>query len=159
MISGLLDNLQVGMRRNAPRTNAQPMSDRAGVPGLLNDRGLPMWQNQARMRSPNYMGLLGHMGQQPYMWGYEGLGNRGPVATPFSLGNSAPLGGQAPAPQSDYLDRILNPPAPAAPQYGDLWSDQPWAQIPNGQLNERYNPQNYVGGWYWDPNEPNQGGK
>lgn len=113
MISGLLDTLANGYGRQALRTNPQG-TDRTGVPGLLQNRGLPMWQNRAGQRSPNYTGLLGLMGQQPYMWGYEGLGNRGPVDTPFSLGYTAVPGTKPPGPQSDYLDRVFAA-APAAP--------------------------------------------
>ena len=104
MISGLLSQLQnqYGLQ-NAP--NAAPaVGDPNGLSGLLQTSGVPMVENQVGMRTPDYMGLLGMLGQQPFTPGYTGMG-----------GNAGGVG------QSDYLDRVLG----SAGQGGTSVQQQP----------------------------------
>jgi len=90
MISNLLSQLQGQYTpANAPDP-APAVGDPNGLTGLLQTTGIPVTQNPMGMRTPNYMGLLGMMGQQPFTPGYQ------PMA-----------GGMGGTGTSDYLDRVL----------------------------------------------------
>ena len=90
MISGLLSQLQNQYSlANAPNP-APATGDPNGLSGLLQTTGIPMTENPMGMRTPDYTGLLGMMGQQPFTPGYTGIG--GATGAPG---------------QSDYLDRIF----------------------------------------------------
>jgi hypothetical protein len=71
MIGDLLSQLRNQYTlQNAPN-NAPAMGDPNGLTGLLQTSGVPMTQNPIGMRTPNYMGLLGMMGNQPPPWGAQ----------------------------------------------------------------------------------------
>lgn len=90
MISGLLDQLQSQYSlANAPNP-APAAGDPNGLSGLLQTTGIPQVSNPVGQRTPDYMSLLGMLGQQPFTPGYTGIGG------------AAGGGGQ-----SDYLDRVL----------------------------------------------------
>ena len=71
MIGDLLSQLRNQYTlQNAPN-NAPATGDPNGLTGLLQTSGVPMTQNPMGMRTPNYMGLLGMMGNQPPPWGAQ----------------------------------------------------------------------------------------
>lgn len=93
MISGLLNNL-IGQYNLANAPNPAPAtSDPNNLAGLLQTTGIPMTQNPMGMRTPDYMSLLGMMGQQPFTPGYTPIGGGSPVGTATS----------------DYLSRVSSP--------------------------------------------------
>lgn len=89
-MTGLLGSLQNQFSlANAPNT-APGVGDPNGLTGLLQTTGIPMTQNAMQMRTPDYMSMLGQMGQQPLTPGYQ-----------------PPAGGVAGGGTSDYLSRVL----------------------------------------------------
>lgn len=71
MISGLLQQLQNQYSLGNAPNPAPAVGDPNQLTGLLQTTGIPMTQNPMGMRTPDYMGLLGQMGQQPFTPGYQ----------------------------------------------------------------------------------------
>ena len=92
MISGLLNNL-IGQYNLANAPNPAPaVSDPNNLSGLLQTTGIPLTSNPIGNRTPDYMSLLGMMGQQPFTPGYTPVGGGEATGTPTS----------------DYLNRVLS---------------------------------------------------